>query len=71
MNLPDKENVSFESLFKRLEDILYKLENELDNTSLDEIIKYYEEGLILLKICRKKLSEAELRIEKISAEQND
>ena len=71
MNLRDKENISFESLFKRLEDILYKLENELDNTSLDEIIKYYEEGLILLKICRKKLSEAELRIEKISAEQND
>lgn len=71
MNLSGKENATFESSFKKLEEILYKLENELDNSSLEEIIKYYEEGLELLKICRKKLNEAELRIEKISAEQTD
>jgi len=71
MNSSDKDNSSFEHSFKKLEDILNKLENEQDNSSLEETIKFYEEGLKLLKVCRIKLNDAELRIEKISAEQND
>ncbi len=71
MNLSEKDSTSFEHSFKKLEDILYKLENEQDNSSLEETIKFYEEGLKLLKVCRNKLEEAELRIEKISAEQDD
>lgn len=59
---------SFQKSYKRLEEILYKLENEVEDSSLEEIIKYYKEGLGLLKECRKKLSEAELQIEKISTE---
>ncbi len=61
---------TFEQSFKRLEDILRKLENDVEDYSLEEIIKYYQEGLQLLKSCRDKLSEAELIIEKISTEEN-
>lgn len=66
-----KEKNTFQNSFKRLEDILNKLENEVDDSSLEEIIKYYQEGLKLLKDCRDKLNEAELKIEKISTEENN
>lgn len=66
-----KDKNTFQYSFKRLEDILNKLENEVDDSSLEEIIKYYQEGLKLLKDCRTKLSEAELKIEKISTEENN
>jgi len=67
----NEENISFERSFKRLEEILVKLENDIEDYSLEEIIKHYQEGLKLLKICRIKLSEAELVIEKISTEQDN
>ncbi|MDZ4711178.1 MAG: exodeoxyribonuclease VII small subunit [bacterium] len=67
----NEENISFERSFKRLEEILVKLENDIEDYSLEEIIKHYQEGLKLLKICRSKLSEAELVIEKISTEQDN
>jgi exodeoxyribonuclease VII small subunit len=62
------DEVSFESSFKRLEDILDKLENEIDDTSLEEIMSYYQEGLELLKHCRVKLNETEIKIEKIKSD---
>lgn len=67
---PEKKSPGFQNSFKRLEEILEKLENEVEDSSLEEIIKYYQEGLKLLKECRDKLSEAELKIEKISTEEN-
>lgn len=66
----EKKTAGFQDSFKRLEEILEKLENEVEDSSLEEIIKYYQEGLKLLKECRDKLSEAELKIEKISTEEN-
>lgn len=60
--------VTFETSFRRLEEILGKLENEIDETSLDEVMNYYREGLELLKYCRTKLDETELQIEKIKTE---
>jgi exodeoxyribonuclease VII small subunit len=62
---------SFESAFKKLEAILNKLENEIPEYSIDKILKEYEEGVRLLKICRAKLRDAELRIEKIGAEEEE
>ncbi|MBL7129370.1 MAG: exodeoxyribonuclease VII small subunit [Ignavibacteria bacterium] len=59
---------SFEYSFKRLEEILDKLENEIEDYSLEEILEYYQEALKLLKISKKKLTEAELKIEKINTE---
>lgn len=66
-----REKNSFQNSFKRLEGILDKLENEVEDSSLEEIIKYYQEGLKLLKDCRDKLNDAELKIEKISTEENN
>ncbi|MBK6772460.1 MAG: exodeoxyribonuclease VII small subunit [Ignavibacteria bacterium] len=65
-----KKTSGFQDSFKRLEEILEKLENEVEDSSLEEIINYYQEGLKLLKECRDKLSEAELKIEKISTEES-
>lgn len=60
---------SFEYSFKRLEEILDKLENEIEDYSLEEILDYYQEALKLLKISRKKLTEIELKIKKINTEE--
>lgn len=57
---------SFEYSFKKLEKILTDLEDNIEEKSLDRIIENYQEGLKLLKVCRDKLSEAELKIEKIN-----
>ena len=65
-----KKTLGFQDSFKRLEEILEKLENEVEDSSLEEIINFYQEGLKLLKECRDKLSEAELKIEKISTEES-
>ena len=59
---------SFEYSYRRLEKILDDLEQNIEEKSLDEIIENYQEGLKLLKLCRDKLTEAELKIEKINLE---
>jgi exodeoxyribonuclease VII small subunit len=64
-----EEQNSFEYSYKRLEEILEKLENQDEENSLEDILNYYQEGLKLLRVCRQKLSEAELKIEKINAEE--
>ena len=60
---------SFEYSYKRLEEILEKLENNQEENSLEDVLNYYQEGLKLLKVCRQKLSEVELKIEKINSEE--
>lgn len=62
---------SFESAFKKLETIMHKLENEIPEYSIDKILEEYEEGVRLLKVCRDKLRDAELRIEKIGTEDDN
>jgi len=59
---------SFEKSYTRIEEIVNELESGIEEKSLEEIIEYYQEGLKLLKTCREKLEEAELRIEKINTE---
>ncbi len=61
---------NFENCFKKLEKILSKLENDIDEYPLEDIIKNYKEGLDLIKLCREKMKDAELRIEKISTEED-
>ncbi|HAY33529.1 MAG TPA: exodeoxyribonuclease VII small subunit [Ignavibacteria bacterium] len=62
---------TFGSSYKKLEVILAKLETEIEDHSLEEIIEKYQEAINLLKICRKKLDEAELKIEKLSTEEEN
>ncbi|HEY5534530.1 MAG TPA: exodeoxyribonuclease VII small subunit [Ignavibacteria bacterium] len=68
MNKKKQDTKSFEFNFKKLEEILDKFENSIEEYSLDEILENYQEGLKLLKICRDKLKDAELKIEKINLE---
>lgn len=65
-NKKNNNEYSFEKAYQRLQEILKILETRTEDISLDELLKYYEEGLKLLKVCREKLTEAELKIEKIS-----
>ena len=51
---------TFENKLNRLEEILEILDS--DNTPLEEMLKVYEEGIILTKELRKFLDNAELKI---------
>ena len=53
-------DISFEEAVSKLEEIVKKLES--GNISLDESIKIYQEGIILSRVCSKKLEEAEGKI---------
>ena len=57
-----KEN-NFESALKRLEEISDLLENE--DTSLEDSIELFEEGIELKEFCEEKLKSAKLKIDKI------
>lgn len=59
---------SFETCIKRLEKIVDVLER--GEVPLEESIKMYEEGIGLSKVCLEKLSDAELKIKKISKDVN-
>lgn len=63
-----EDTTSFEYSFKKLQSIMEALDDSSEETSLDELIKNYQEGLQLIKSCRDKLNEAELKIEKINSE---
>ena len=60
-------DIKFEKCLERLEKIVENLENgKLD---LDESLKAYEEGVKLIKLCSKKLNEAEKKIEILTREE--
>ena len=63
-----KKNVSFEEAMTMLEDAVSKLEN--GNLTLDAAIGTFEEAIGLIKVCNKKLSEAEQKV-KILVESSD
>tara|TARA_B100000161_G_C33179835_1_gene251007 strand:- start:257 stop:481 length:225 start_codon:yes stop_codon:yes gene_type:complete len=58
-----KNDHNFESALKRLEQISDLLENE--DTSLEESIKLFEEGISLKEICEERLKSAKIKIDKI------
>jgi exodeoxyribonuclease VII small subunit len=53
----------FEDSLERLETIVEKMES--GDLTLDQAMKYYEEGIRLSRFCYKKLDEAEKKIEKL------
>jgi len=57
----DFEKLPFEEALKKLEDIVEKMED--GNLPLEEMISCFEEGNALSKVCGKKLSELEKKIE--------
>jgi exodeoxyribonuclease VII small subunit len=55
--------INFENALKRLEQIVQRLES--GDLSLDESLRLFEEGVELSRLCTKKLSEAEAKVEKL------
>ncbi len=55
-----KENINFEQGLSRLDEIIGMLER--DNVPLDELMKLYEEGVGLLRICNEQLEGAEQKV---------
>ena len=52
-----KKKTTFEQALKELEEIVDNLNN--DDLDLEEAISAYEKGMVLKKICEKRLKEAE------------
>ena len=55
-----KKNLSFEDAMKRLDEIVTQMEQ--GSTTLDESLEMFEEGTALVKLCSKKLDDAELKV---------
>jgi len=55
---------TYEEKIERLRSIIEKIED--GNTSLDESIRLYEQGALLVKQCESLLAEAELKVTTLS-----
>jgi exodeoxyribonuclease VII small subunit len=62
-------DLSYEEAVKRLEEIVFKLEE--GRTSLDDSLKLYQEGIGLFSHCNKLLENAQLKIVKIDKENKE
>lgn len=60
----NKDEPNFEKILQELEQLLEQLEN--GSLSLDESISKYERAQECLNVCRQKLENAELRINKVN-----
>lgn len=58
--------MKYEEMIEELKEIIKRLEDR--NTDLEESIRLYERGTMLLKQCEKSLEEAEMKINRLSGE---
>jgi exodeoxyribonuclease VII small subunit len=63
---PKKSEPTYESAMKELEEIVRKLEST--ELPLDDSLSLFEKGIALSKVCSKKLSEAEKKIDQLLRE---
>lgn len=68
IKMPSKNNLTFESASARLEEIVKILEQ--GKSSLDESLKLYEEGVLLVRFCNDSLDNAEKRIKMLVTDSN-
>jgi len=61
--MAEKKSVDFEKSLGRLEQLVGEMEG--GKLSLEEMIKYFEEGSTLVDLCTKTLNEVEQKIEKL------
>ena len=59
-----EDDAGFEEALKRLEEVVDRLERG-DSLTLEESLSAFEEGIRLTRICRKKLDDAQLRVEQL------
>ena len=57
------DDLTYEDAFNRLQKITELLEN--GDVSLEDSIKYYEQGILLKNFCEKKLKDAEMKIKNV------
>ena len=57
------DDLTYEDAFNRLQKITELLEN--GDVTLDDSIKYYEQGILLKNFCEKKLKDAEMKIKNV------
>lgn len=60
------DNFNFDLDFKKIEEIVKKLED--GNLNLEENLKLYEKGMNLCKKCKENLKKAQLQVEYINNE---
>ncbi len=65
----ENNNQSFEALLDQISEIVKKMEN--GNLTLDEQISSYEKGVNLVGQCNKILQDAEVRVKKLTAQNQD
>ena len=58
------EELTFEETLAKLEEVVDRLERG-DSLTLDESLSAFEEGVRLTRFCRKKLDDAELRVQQL------
>ncbi len=63
MSAADSSQLSFEQAMDRLQEIVDAMES--DRTPLEEMVTSYEEGMKLLKLCRRHIDQARQRVELI------
>jgi len=68
MKHEELEKLTFEEALQKLEMMVRELET--GQTKLDDAVEVYEKAMALKKFCEEKLKAAELKIEKIEADQN-
>ena len=61
--IKENKKISLEKAFSKLDKIVHDIED--DTIPLDEMIALFEKGMLLTKICNKKLKEAEKKIGKL------
>ena len=64
-----KKAIAFEEALEKLESILESMES--GDIALADLVAKFEEGNNLLRLCQKRLQEAELRIEKLKTDDDD
>tara|TARA_Y100001933_G_C18742569_1_gene456408 strand:+ start:346 stop:600 length:255 start_codon:yes stop_codon:yes gene_type:complete len=57
-------DLSFEEALSRLEEIIHRMES--GDSPLESLVKNYQSGVNLLKLCRSKIELAEVRVKKVS-----
>ena len=60
-----KQPISFESALAELETLVERMEN--DELSLEQALKSFEQGIALTRTCQQALSEAEQKVEILTA----
>lgn len=63
------ENLSFEQAMEKLEEIVQKLET--GDVPLEKAIDYYQEGMLLSKLCSDKIVNVQEKMTKIMDEQGE